>query len=499
MQALEDWIAKATGITCHSDKVRPGYIFFAIRGRTVDGNSFAPAAATQGAMAIVSDSPDRLPPLPTPVITVPDARLALAKMATSFYGNPSHRLSLVGITGSNGKTTIACMLEHIFIQAGLHTGLIGTVRVNTGKNSFPSTLTTPDAVSTQYYLTQMLRNKVTHAAMEVSAQGIDMHRVTNVRFSTGVLTNICPDHLDFHGNFASYLEAKAKFLDLLSAETPLIVNVADPYCQTIASRFTGRLITTAVNHPADVSANITFLSTYGSAFTLEINRPIPDINGQLLPVGQHSISLALPGRHNIENALLAATTALVHGLAPEAILRGLASFRGVERRMSIFHLDGLMIVDDTALNPGSIDAVFDTIASFRYNRLFVINAIRGQRGTAINAANAAALANLRHKLPFELIITASAGHVDLANTVTGEEKLAFLTTLNTLKTEYTYTSTLPGALKAAINHTLPGDLLVLMGAQGMDAGHQVLRDLVKTPESHYHDQALYPQLVVRQV
>lgn len=495
MQALDDWIAKATGITCHSAKVHPGYIFVAIRGRTADGNSFAPAAAAKGAIVVVSDAPGTLPALTIPVIIVPDARLALAKIAAEFYNNPSHKLRLIGITGSNGKTTIACMLEHIFTQAGLHTGLIGTVRVNTGKISFPSTLTTPDAVSIQQYLAQMLRNKVTHAAMEVSAQGVDMQRVAHVRFSAGILTNICADHLDFHGNFANYLAAKAKFMDLLGTNTPLIVNVDDPYCQAIVSRFTGRLITAALENPAaDISASATLLTSYSSTFSLKINRPIRDINGQLIPVGQHTVTLAILGRHNIENALFAAAAALLHGLAPETIIRALASFQSVERRMNTFHLGGLTVVDDTALNPGSIDAVFNTLATFRYNRLIVINAIRGQRGTAINSANAAALAGQRRKLAFELIITASSEQVDPANTVTSEEKLAFLTTLNTLAIEYTYTSTLPGAIKAALTHAVPGDLLVLIGAQGMDAGRQVLTDMIRYSENLYQDQAFYPQL-----
>lgn len=495
MQTCAEWITQATGITCHSDKVRPGYIFVAIVGRTTDGNAFAAAAAARGALVIVSDSPARLPPLTLPVITVPDARLALARLAALFYGNPSDKLHLVGITGSNGKTTIACMLEHIFTQAGLTTGLIGTIRVNTGTNSFPSTLTTPDAVSVQHYLAQMLKNKVTHAAMEVSAQGIDMHRVANVRFSAGILTNLCADHLDFHGSFASYLEAKAKFLDLLGTGTPLIVNIADPYCQAIASRFSGKLITAAIDSPADITASITHLTTYGSAFTVTVNRPLAAGNGQMLPAGRYPMTLALPGRHNVENALLAGIAALVHGLAPETIRAALADFRSVERRMNIFHLEGLTIVDDTALNPGSIDAVFAALASFRYNRLIVVNAIRGQRGTAINAANAAALTGQRRKLPFELIITASNEQVGPADSVTAEEKLAFLTTLNTLKTDYTYTGTLSGAIRLALGHALPGDLLLLIGAQGMDAGRQVLSSLAKTPENPCRDQGHYPRPV----
>ncbi len=485
MQALDDLVARATGITCHSGEVYPGNIFVAIRGRITDGNSFAVAAAERGALAVISDCPEQLPPLNIPIIVVANARLALAKLAAAFYNNPSENMSLIGVTGSNGKTTIACMLEHIFTHNGLTAGLIGTVRVNNGKTTFPSVLTTPDAVSIQQYLSQMIKNKVTHAAMEVSAQGIDMHRVANVSFSAGILSNICADHLDFHGDFASYMNAKAKFMALLDTKTPFIVNIGDPYCQAIVRNFDGKLITTAIGYSeADISATITHLSPYGSSFDIHINEPLSTNGGHLLTPQKYCVTLAIPGRHNIENALLAAAAALLHDINPEKITRALASFRSVERRMNVFHLNGITIIDDTALNPGSIDAVFDTIGAFRYNRLIVVNAIRGRRGPAINAANAAAIAGRQREIPFELIVTSSVDHVGAADIVTGEEKMAFLTTLNTLKIEYTYTSTLPNALGIALNRTMPGDLLLLVGAQGMDAGRQIVTELVNAYNSH---------------
>lgn len=491
MQAIVDLVARATGITCHSGEIDPGNIFVAIRGRITDGNTFAAAAAERGAAAVVSDCPERLPPLSIPIITVANARLALAELAAAFYNNPSRSMNLIGVTGSNGKTTIACMLEHIFKQNGLTAGLIGTVRVNNGKITFPSILTTPDAVSIQQYLSQMIKNNVTHAAMEVSAQGIDMHRVANVKFSAGILSNICADHLDFHGDFTSYIEAKAKFLDLLDDNTPLIVNIGDPYCQTIARNFSGRLTAAIGNNQADISATIIHLSTYGSSFDIHINKPLTTTSGRLLAPQKYRVALAIPGRHNIENALLATAAAVLNDISLEAISLALTSFHSVERRMNIFHLEGITAIDDTALNPGSIDAVFDTIDTFRYNRLVVVNAIRGRRGPAINAANAAAIASWQQKIPFKLIVTSSLDHVGTADIVTSDEKLAFLSTLNTFKTEYTYTSTLPNALSVALNHTAPGDLLMLIGAQGMDAGRRVLTELVKAYHSHSQSSSFY--------
>ncbi|MBP2634342.1 MAG: murE 1 [Firmicutes bacterium] len=481
MQELERWLNKATGITCHSDKVLPGHIFVAICGRAVDGNKFAQAAAGRGALAIVSDCPDKLPPLNIPVFAVPNARLTLSALAAAFYQNPSRQLKLIGITGSNGKTTIACLLEHIFNHSGCPVGLIGTLRVTTGKHSVPSTLTTPDAVNLQHYLAQMVSNKLTHAVMEVSAQGIDMHRTAHVHFSTGILSNICADHLDFHGTFANYLAAKAKFLDLLPAQTPFVVNISDRYCRKIADCFAGRLVTAAIDSPADICVTLNRLTPYGSNFTLTLNKPLLTLSGQTLPPSQYVMNLAIPGRHNVENAMLAITAALLHDLPPELVADGLETFRGVERRMEIFHLAGLTVVDDTALNPGSIEAVFSTIMPWHYRRLVVVTAIRGHRGTAINAENAASIASFQRCLPFTLIVTDSSDQVGAADKVTPEERLAFLQTLTTLHADYTYTPTLLSAVKAARRRAAAGDLLVLMGAQGMDAGRQVLTAIAPTP------------------
>lgn len=161
-------LTQATGITCHSQEVLPGYIFVAINGSRVNGNLFAEEAARRGALAIVSDAPDTLPNLTIPVITVPNARQALAALAANFYSHPSRDLYLVGVTGTNGKTTITCMLEHIFRAAKFKTGLIGTVRTKIDSTFFPSQLTTPDAVKLQQYLAQMRQCGVTHAAMELS-------------------------------------------------------------------------------------------------------------------------------------------------------------------------------------------------------------------------------------------------------------------------------------------------------------------------------------------
>lgn len=493
MSMLSRLATTAKGIACDSRDVKPGFIFVAIRGRVQDGNTYIPDAQKRGAIAIVTDHPAPPPQPQIPTFVVADARRALAGLAAQFYRHPSRDLNVIGVTGTNGKTTITWMLEHIFTQAGLKCGSIGTVKVNTGGHSFPSKLTTPDAVSIQHYFDQMRRNGVTHAAIEVSAQGIEMHRVDDTQFSCGVLSNICPDHLDFHGNFDGYFNAKKRFLDLLHGNIPLIINSADPLCRKLAAAYHSRLITAAVGEKAHITAQIKDMSSYGSRFDIQISSLTTLADKPVAP-REFTVYLPVAGRHNIENALLASTAALVHEVSPENIVQALAHFHGVERRMNIFHFHDRTILDDTALNPGSIDAVFNTLRSFRCPRVIVVNAIRGCRGPAINMANANALAQWQKRIDFSLVVTSSVGAVELSDRVSPDERLAFLGTLENNQVPYTYFSNLNAAVTAVYTRSRPGDLVVLLGAQGMDEGRNILIQLDKDEELPLTPTAVIPAI-----
>ncbi len=467
----------AQGVSCNSKTIETGDIFVAIRGNSTDGNQYALEAEKKGACAIVTDCPKKLSPVNIPVYCVSDARLALPKIAASCYDFPSKKLSLVGITGSNGKTTVSYMLEKIYQEACYKTGLIGTIKIDINqKKAIPSVLTTPDAASIQCYLKKMLEHSVTHVAMEVSAQGMEMHRTDCLDFTCGIMTNICPDHLDFHGTFDNYLKAKELFLNLIAPDKPLLFNKNNPYCEWFYNKRNGAKLYAAVNQSADISAYIKELTPKGSSFLLVIHNP-KFLNHELTL----QISLPLPGIHNVENALHAAAAALLTGVKPHTIQTALENFTPVERRLEIFEQKGVTVVDDTALNPGSLDAVFQTIASFPYHKLVVINAIRGKRGAAINVANADTLA--RH-MPDFLFVTASSECTQKQDQVTELEKAAFLHTLNKHKINFDYHDTLESAIHCAWDKIHTGDLLVLLGAQGMDKGRSLLLQQTSRPTYH---------------
>ena len=477
VNSLADALRRSSGIACHSTEVRQGNLFVAIRGRAADGHSYIGEAIRRGAVGIVAEDPGLCSNLPVPHIIVPDTRLALAWMADQFYGHPSRALALTGITGSNGKTTIASMLAAIFRAAGLTPGVIGTMGIDDGLHWHHSDLTTPDAVSIHRHLRNMCQNGVTHAAMEVSAQGIDMRRADYLAFSCGILSNICPDHLDYHGTFDNYLAAKGGFLHLLAPATPLIVNQSDSLCRRLAADYGGPVLSASADPAAAQKAILHAASPKGqyNRFTVTIQEPFSSLSGGTITPQSFEISLQLPGLHNRENAVLAAAAALIHDIIPTYITAGLSRFRPVERRFNMHRLKGYTVVDDTALNPGSIDAVYRTVSSLSRRSLITVNAIRGNRGAAINYTNAASFAAWHHKLPGTLIVTDSEDMAPQSDRVAPEERQAFLAALDENRVHYRHTPTLREAVSQAASLLGHNDLLLLLGAQGMDNGMELLR------------------------
>ena len=199
----------------------------ALRGLKADGTEFASVAAARGAVAIVSEAVAPSP-VSAPWIVVPDARLALAVLADELWGHPSRQLKVVGITGTNGKTTTAYLMRSILEAAGLKCGLLGTVVYNVGDRDHEATRTTPEAPDVQRMLRQMVSNGCRAAAMEVSSHALALKRVDTMHFSAAVFSNLTRDHLDFHGDMESYFQAKRRLFELLPPDAPGVVNIDDP-------------------------------------------------------------------------------------------------------------------------------------------------------------------------------------------------------------------------------------------------------------------------------
>lgn len=471
------------GIAADSRLVEPGFIFVAINGNKQDGHDYIRVAIARGAVAVVAErvTPGLLEGLSVPVIKVRSGRRALADLACAFYGFPTRRMKMIGVTGTNGKTTSTFMIDAILEAAGFKSGLIGTVLVKTGAGVYPARLTTPDALEIQRYLREMADQGARFATMEISSQGVVQERIRGIDFQIGVFTNMTPDHLDFHGTFEHYVAAKKRFIERLPSQGIAVLNNDDPIVARGVAWTKARPVTYAIDSEADITARDLVCHRGGTRFTLCLNKPVPTLAGRMLPRSRWSLELYLPGKHNVYNALVASSTALMAGVSPAVIAWALASFRCVERRMELVETNGPLILDDTALNPASIHSVFQVIRTLPYERLVVVNALRGNRGAEVNRLNAQALAEWAGRLGFLLVTTTSTGDVGDEDLVTKQEEEAFIEALNQARTRFLHFKDLAVALRVALADLGKADLLVLLGAQGMDAGIRIARQLLCAP------------------
>lgn len=466
------------GITDDSRQIKPGYLFVAIKGVKHDGHDYLAEVAQKGALAVVSDQIEESPYLP--VLQVKDVRVALATLMDWYYDSPSRKLKVVGVTGTNGKTTTTFMLDGIFQQNKYKTGLIGTVIVKIDQQERRANLTTPGCGELQETFAQMIRQGVEYVTMEVSSQGLAMHRVDHVDFDCGILTNLSLDHLDCHPTFVDYLNAKKKFFTMLGKKKAIFLNADDSLVLSMLKHTKSKVFTYGLEEKADFAGKEISLSNKGSSFSLQISKPLVNVRGETIQPQAFSIKLGVLGRHNIYNALAAAAVALYQGISPTVIQTALAGFQPVERRMEVIYNQEITILDDTALNPGSIDVVFQAVEKMNYHKLVVVNAIRGNRSVGVNRENARAIALWLRKLGVNaLISTSSVGLVGPYDIVSPQEEMAFCEEIVSHGLNLHHYPSLNSALQSAVNNLKEGDLLLLLGAQGMDDGAKLALDLWK--------------------
>lgn len=307
-----------TGVAYDSRRVTPGCLFVAAKGEKVDGARFIPDAVKAGAAAVVFEEYDGPLPYTVAAVRVPDAREAMALVASAFYGNPSGRLKVVGITGTNGKTTTSYLVKAVVEAAGHKAGLIGTISYMVGDRTLPAPNTTPESVDLQEYLAAMLDAGAVYAAVEVSSHSVVLKRVAGCNFAVRVFTNFTQDHLDFHRTMEEYYTAKKGFFT--SGTGVCVVNLDDPKGMDIAASASGGVIGYGIDTPADVMAvNIKF-SDEGTKFTL------------VTPKCEAEITSPMVGRHNVYNMLAAAAACMGLNIGMAAIARGFAGLAGVPGR-----------------------------------------------------------------------------------------------------------------------------------------------------------------------
>ncbi len=359
-----------TAITHDSRVVTPGTVFVAIRGQHADGAAFAQAAADAGAVAVVSE--DEAPGgFSVPWVTTPDARVALAELSAILYDHPSEALTVVGVTGTNGKTTTTYLLASVFDAADLPCGRLGTVTVRTGPrpdDERAAAHTTPEASEVQRLLREMVTRGCRACAMEVSSHALVLQRVASTRFAAGIFTNLTRDHLDFHGDMSAYFEAKQRLFDLLPPGAPAIINIDDPRGAELAGRVQ-RPVTFGIHKSADVRPIGVQLSLDGIACEVTT------------PSGTLAVRSSLVGWPNVYNILGVIATAVTLGVSREAIETGLANLEGVPGRFQVVSgtTDDVRVVVDYAHTDDALKNLLETARPLTHGRLITVFGCGGDR------------------------------------------------------------------------------------------------------------------------
>ena len=358
---------QCTAVTHDSRRVGSGAIFVALVGLKANGAVFAPQAIAAGASAIVAESP-----APTgvtvPWVVVNDARLALAWLSAEFFGHPSREMTVVGITGTNGKTTTSFLVNAILDAAGIQCGLMGTVAYRIGDRAFDATRTTPEAPDLQGFMRDMVASGCGACVMEVSSHALALKRVDGIQFAAAVFTNLTRDHLDFHADMEDYFAAKRRLFELLPPDAPALINADDPRSASLVE-VVKRPVTYGIHKAADVSPGPLSYSLRGLDF---------DVRS---PHGVVHVQSSLVGKPNVYNILGAVGTALELGVPIAAIEDGLRRLAGVPGRFEVVSAatDDVTVVVDYAHTDDALRNLLETARPMATRRLITVFGAGGDR------------------------------------------------------------------------------------------------------------------------
>lgn len=352
-------------------KVKEGSLFICIKGYTVDGHDLAEEAVKNGAVAVLAEKPL---PLNVPVVIVKSTQKAMAILGDAFYGHPTQKMRLVGITGTNGKTTISHLIEKIFQDAGDNTGLIGTMYTKIGSEISETKNTTPDSLTLQRTFAEMVKKDVHTAVMEVSSHALDMGRVFGCDYNIAVFSNLTQDHLDYHGTMENYRYAKSLLFSRLGNDyrddSPryAILNADDEASVMFANATAANVITYGIEKDADIKATDIKISSKGTSFKVTT------------PHGQKDVNLSMIGKFNVYNNLAAISAGLVAGIAIDQIISSLESVKGVAGRFeSVYVGQDFTVLVDYAHTPDSLENVLKTINEFAKHQVFTVIGCGGDR------------------------------------------------------------------------------------------------------------------------
>lgn len=375
-------------IVSDSKGVSPGALFIALNGSKQDGRRFIPEAIGRGAAALVLEGAfpeiqvkaDR----PITIVRVAETRRALPHLASHFFGNPSAGLKLVGVTGTNGKTTTTFLIHSLLKHAGLQTGLLGTILYDLGGRTMEATHTTPGLIDLQRYFAEMRSAGATHAVMEVSSHALDQGRVEGCRFDAAVFTNLTQDHLDYHGTLEAYFASKRKLFD--PAGGRWLINLDDPWGRKLQEEAPDGSWSYGIERPGDFYSERIELNFDGIRMAVQS------------PIGEIEIRSSLVGRYNVYNLLAAVGVGVSLGLAKSAISAGIASMNGVPGRFEKIDLgQAFAVIVDYAHTEDALDRLLRAVRDLSPRRVITVFGCGGDRDRGKRPRMGAVSARLSHK------------------------------------------------------------------------------------------------------
>jgi len=471
------------GIAYDSREVRPGDVFVCWRGLRFDGHAFAHDAVQRGAVAVVAERPiDGLPSAgdaepgagggvargraareSVVQVVVPDGREALARMAAAFYGFPSRRLRVIGVTGTNGKTTTTHLIKAVLEEAGHKVGLIGTIRHLVGDEVLEAQRTTPESLDLQRLLFQMAERGVAYAVMEVSSHALVLRRTVDVEYDVAVFTNATRDHLDFHASFNEYVAAKAMLFAALDPagtkpRKAAVINMDDPSAPAMADRCRVPVIGYGVGSRTDVYALDAIVRPTGVSYDAHT------------PAGRLPLRLQLTGRFNVYNSLAAVAVGWLEGVPLPVIGRALEKVPGVPGRLE--RVDGgqeFTVLVDYAHTPDSLENVLRTCRGFAAGRVIVVFGCGGDR----DPGKRPLMGQIAARLADVVIITSDNPRSEDPETICRQVEEGLLAAGRPAGGYHVIVER-RDAIRAAIQLARPGDIVLIAG-KGHET-YQIFRD-----------------------
>ena len=358
-----------SGMACDSKAVKPGHLFVALKGSKVNGADFIDEAIERGASAILLDACDKgIFKRGDTFIYVKDARLGLSQACRAYFGDISGKMRLIGVTGTNGKTTITYLMESLFKAAGEEAGIIGTVNYRFGKRLIPAVNTTPGALELYSLLSSMRKEKIKNCVMEISSHSLELGRVETLKFDAAIFTNLTREHLDFHKNMEDYLNAKLKLFEKIKKDGFAIINIDDPSAakiiEKVKSDAKAKIITYGIDREADIRAEDINLSCKGLKFKFQGTE----------------IESSLIGRHNIYNILASIAAAIASGMGLKDIKKGVEAMKGLPGRLeSVGCGQNFSVYVDYAHTEDGLENVLKSLRELKPRNLISVFGCGGNR------------------------------------------------------------------------------------------------------------------------